>query len=333
MVICVIHTHFALATQPSHMLRFIVVVLLIHHGSMHRSVPTEALHASEALLRENDTSQQTTPSPVCQFFKSGRGNPKDSASWGKYDLCDMTEADVWIRHLVRHILLYRYGGLWIDTDVLLLRDVYPVTIQIGYQFVMRWVNNHVYYLKAKSPVGLRILHTVLALPYEDSDLWRTRVLDRMCRPYGYKPVTDHVKFRDVYNVCVLKRVLAAEDNKQGDLDNVLFDYPLGWWDQHWLSVTLRAQNLRHLKFFATPNPSCPNIDKKMGAKSYVSSIQSALALHTRYPGHKGHNPKGLRIPTQKEGATLSQGSTLAGTILAGVHPCRGGDEEHPQCQT
>ncbi len=91
---------------------------------------------------------------------------------------------------------------------------------------MRWVNNHVYYLKAKSPVGLRILHTVLALPYEDSDLWRTRVLDHMCRPYGYKPVTDHVKFRDVYNICVLKRVLAAEDNKQDDLDNVLFDHPL-----------------------------------------------------------------------------------------------------------
>ena len=91
---------------------------------------------------------------------------------------------------------------------------------------MRWVNNHVYYLKAKSPVGLRILQTVLALPYEDSELWRTHVLDHMCRPYGYKPVTDHVKFRDVYNICVLKRVLAAEDNKQDDLDNVLFDYPL-----------------------------------------------------------------------------------------------------------
>ncbi|DBA67734.1 TPA: hypothetical protein ACH3X2_001318 [Trebouxia sp. C0005] len=234
----------------------------------------EALHASEALLRENDTSQQTTPSPIQSDFGDYPAGYAD---------------------LVRHILLYRYGGLWIDTDVLLLRDVYPVTIQIGYQFVMRWVNNHVYYLKAKSPVGLRILHTVLALPYEDSDLWRTRVLDRMCRPYGYKPVTDHVKFRDVYNVCVLKRVLAAEDNKQGDLDNVLFDYPLGWWDQHWLSVTLRAQNLRHLKFFATPNPSCPNIDKKMGAKSYVSSIQSALALHTRYPGHKGHNPKNAQM--------------------------------------
>ncbi|KAL0023946.1 hypothetical protein WJX77_002646 [Trebouxia sp. C0004] len=32
-----------------------------------------------------------------------------------------------------------------------------------------------------------------------------------------------------------------KDNKQDDLDNVLFDYPLGWWDQHWLSVTLRAE--------------------------------------------------------------------------------------------
>ncbi|KAL0024493.1 hypothetical protein WJX77_009754 [Trebouxia sp. C0004] len=139
----------------------------------------EAFHTSEALLRENDSSKQTTPSPVCQFFKSGRENPMDSASWGK-----------------RPTVEGRLPG-----------------------------NN-------------------------------------------------------------------SEDNKQDDLDNVLIDYPLGWWDQHWLSVTLRAENLRHLKFFATPNPSCPNIDKKMGAKSYVSSIQSALALHTRYPGHKGHNPKG-----------------------------------------
>ena len=32
--------------------------------------------------------------------------------------------------LVRHMLLYNYGGLWIDTDVVLLRDVYPVTMQV-----------------------------------------------------------------------------------------------------------------------------------------------------------------------------------------------------------
>lgn len=33
--------------------------------------------------------------------------------------------------LVRHVLLYNYGGLWVDTDVVLLRDVYPVTMQVG----------------------------------------------------------------------------------------------------------------------------------------------------------------------------------------------------------
>ena len=32
--------------------------------------------------------------------------------------------------LVRHLLLYNYGGLWVDTDVVLTRDVYPVTIQV-----------------------------------------------------------------------------------------------------------------------------------------------------------------------------------------------------------
>ena len=32
--------------------------------------------------------------------------------------------------LVRHVLLYNYGGLWMDTDVVLLRDIYPVTVQV-----------------------------------------------------------------------------------------------------------------------------------------------------------------------------------------------------------
>lgn len=36
--------------------------------------------------------------------------------------------------LVRHVLLYNYGGLWIDTDVVLLRDVYPVTVQVRSMF-------------------------------------------------------------------------------------------------------------------------------------------------------------------------------------------------------
>ena len=39
-------------------------------------------------------------------------------------------------------------------------------LQIGYQFMMRWVNNHIYYLKARSPLGKRILEQVADLPFE-----------------------------------------------------------------------------------------------------------------------------------------------------------------------
>ena len=33
---------------------------------------------------------------------------------------------------------------------------------------MRWVNNHIYYMKQKSPLGKRILEKVAELPFEDS---------------------------------------------------------------------------------------------------------------------------------------------------------------------
>ena len=41
-------------------------------------------------------------------------------------------------------------------------------VQIGYQFMMRWVNNHIYFMKARSPLGKRILEKVAELPFEDT---------------------------------------------------------------------------------------------------------------------------------------------------------------------
>lgn len=38
--------------------------------------------------------------------------------------------------LVRHLLLYQHGGLWIDNDVVLLRDVYPITMQVSFNNVV-----------------------------------------------------------------------------------------------------------------------------------------------------------------------------------------------------
>ena len=51
----------------------------------------------------------------------------------------------------------------------------------------------------------------------------------------------------------------------------------GWWDQHWLG--------------------CPGLDTKHDNEtSYLDSISTAMALHTRYPGHEGHTgPRGSQL--------------------------------------
>lgn len=97
---------------------------------------------------------------------------------------------------------------------------------MGYQFVMRFVNPHIYFMKKRSALGKRILEQVAKLPFEDSDRFRDEVIDKQCRPVGYFEVVDAEKKRDFYAFCVLRLVIAAEENSGSDLDNILFDQPL-----------------------------------------------------------------------------------------------------------
>ena len=52
----------------------------------------------------------------------------------------------------------------LDNDAVLMRDVYPLTMLVGYQFTMRWTNAHVMYMRRRSPLTQRILRTVMSLP-------------------------------------------------------------------------------------------------------------------------------------------------------------------------
>jgi len=45
-----------------------------------------------------------------------------------------------------------------------MRDVYPITVQVGYQFAMRWMNAHIFYLKKGSPLSKRILDITQSMP-------------------------------------------------------------------------------------------------------------------------------------------------------------------------
>ncbi len=52
----------------------------------------------------------------------------------------------------------------IDNDAVLMRDVYPITMLVGYQFCMRWANAHVFYVKKRSPLAKRILDITRTMP-------------------------------------------------------------------------------------------------------------------------------------------------------------------------
>lgn len=52
----------------------------------------------------------------------------------------------------------------IDGDTVLMRDMYPVTIKVGYQFAMRWMNAHIFYVKRQSGVAKRILQQIMTMP-------------------------------------------------------------------------------------------------------------------------------------------------------------------------
>ena len=99
-------------------------------------------------------------------------------------------------------------------------------MQVGYQFIMRFTNPHIYYLKKKSPLGKCMLHEVGRLPFEDSEGFRENVIDGICKSAGYLAVTDPEKHRDLYAFCIPKLIMKAKENSGHYYDNILLDQPL-----------------------------------------------------------------------------------------------------------
>ena len=56
--------------------------------------------------------------------------------------------------------------------------------------MMRWVNNHVYCLSKKSPLGKRILELFRQLPCEKSDKFVGEGINKTCKPASYFTFTD-----------------------------------------------------------------------------------------------------------------------------------------------
>ena len=62
-----------------------------------------------------------------------------------------------------------------------MRDVYPVTVLVGYQFSMRWMNAHIFYVKQASPLAKRILEITSTMPLNHPD-FQASIVDRVGCP-------------------------------------------------------------------------------------------------------------------------------------------------------
>lgn len=55
---------------------------------------------------------------------------------GKKEWLEATDDHCWLDgDLARLLILYRYGGIWVDCDTVLLRDLYPL---VGQEFIYQW---------------------------------------------------------------------------------------------------------------------------------------------------------------------------------------------------
>ncbi|BDA47547.1 hypothetical protein COCOBI_10-3950 [Coccomyxa sp. Obi] len=175
--------------------------------------------------------------------------------------------------LVRYILLHNYGGLWIDGDTVLMQDVYGVTVKVGYQFAMRWMNAHVFYVKRQSPLSKRILAITKTMPLNHPN-FEQEIVEKICKPAGYFVVVDFDNFTDIWAFCVLRLVI--HNDNTGAPDNILYDQPLGWWDAHWPG--------------SHSAEGCYTNDNAVSDSHFEDYVGKSMALHTRYPGHNGHQP-------------------------------------------
>ncbi len=81
-----------------------------------------------------------------------------------------------------------------------MRDVYPITVLVGYQFAMRWMNAHIFYVKKGSPLSRRILDITRTMPLNHPE-FTTVIVDKVCLS-----LFIHVK---LWKICMLTIVRNA----------------------------------------------------------------------------------------------------------------------------
>eukprot|EP00879_Flechtneria_rotunda_P011521 GHRR01012035.1.p1 GENE.GHRR01012035.1~~GHRR01012035.1.p1 ORF type:complete len:352 (+),score=65.71 GHRR01012035.1:946-2001(+) len=163
--------------------------------------------------------------------------------------------------VVRTLILHKYGGVWMDNDVIFYQDVTHL-MAASYQFVLRWMNLHIMHIKAGSQLSHRAMQLAKTMPLNHPNFYQ-EIIQQRCVPNGYFQIAPHrYNHTDVYNACLYRLLL--RHNNTGAVDNILYDMPLSWFDQDWVN--------------------CQDSRRAVNETRWQKLAGYFLAMHTRYPG-------------------------------------------------
>jgi Glycosyltransferase sugar-binding region containing DXD motif len=152
--------------------------------------------------------------------------------------------------VIRNILLFNYGGLWLDTDAVPLRDLWDITAGVGLQFIPKFergiANGHVMHaLCPKSPLARRRLESMMLFPIDHPNSW-----PRRSTAFGNDWVFNDALSEQVrasqalkYNLPLNAEDIDFERVPAGAWLDLEVPFPIAWFDNWWACHGLmRARN-------------------------------------------------------------------------------------------
>jgi hypothetical protein len=151
--------------------------------------------------------------------------------------------------LVRNVLLYNYGGLWLDSDSVPLRDLWNITAGLGLQFMPKFhnfiSNNHIIYVACPhSPLSRRRLENIALFPLAHPQAWPREPSaggtgwifnDALSESVRAGQALEYNLSRDAEEVDVRHLPIHA-------WADVEFPFPITWFDNWWPCNRMTERN-------------------------------------------------------------------------------------------
>jgi hypothetical protein len=142
--------------------------------------------------------------------------------------------------LIRNILVHNYGGLWLDTDAVPLRDLWDITQGLGLHFIPKFrgrhANGHVLFAPCpRSPLSRRRLEAISMYPWNITESWPRASTTGLKHWIWNDAISEHVRASQSikYNLTHQMEAIDGRALSAGAWNDIEFAFPMQWFDPLW----------------------------------------------------------------------------------------------------